>query len=118
MNYSFQLSNISRADRKAPYLLLAPLERRRGCVSLIPAGDRLSSRGQRPRKTRPQQGPTLKGSNPGSVTPVLRAERGDAGQRLENGQKCALCPTFCLPVGRIVIYPIDNPLLHNGKMRM
>ena len=49
---------------------------------------------------------------------VLRAERGDAGQRLANGQKCALCLTFCLPVGRIVIYPIDNPLVSNGKMRM
>ncbi len=30
--------------------------------SLIPAGDRYSSRGQRPRNARPAQGPTLKGS--------------------------------------------------------
>ncbi len=41
------------------------------CPSLIPGGDRESSRGQRPRKTHPPQGPTLKGSNQGGVTPVL-----------------------------------------------
>jgi hypothetical protein len=49
---------------------------------------------------------------------VLRAERTATGKHLRRGQKCALCSTFCLPVGRIVIYSIDNPLLHNGKMRM
>ena len=72
MNYSFDLSNLGRADRKALYLLFARPERPRHCPSLIPAGDRYNSRGQRPRKTRPPQGPTLKGSNPAGVTPVLR----------------------------------------------
>jgi len=73
MNYSFQLSNLGRADRKAFYLLFAPPERPRRAPSLIPAGDRYSSRGQRPRKTRPPQGATLKGSNSGDATPVLRS---------------------------------------------
>jgi hypothetical protein len=73
------LSNLGRADGKAFYLLLAPPEHPRHCPSLIPAGDQLSSRGQRPRKTRPQPGPTLKGSNPGGVPPVLRpAAQGNA----------------------------------------
>ena len=87
MNYSFQLSNIGRAERKASDLLLASRGRPRRCVSLIPAGDRYSSRGQRPRKTRPPQGPTLKGSNPGGVTPILRpAAQGNTTPSGSNGQ--------------------------------
>jgi hypothetical protein len=72
MNYSFQLGCLGRAHCKALYLLLAPPEPPRHCPALIPGGDQDSSRGQRPRKTRPPQGSTLKGSNPGGVTPVLR----------------------------------------------
>ena len=58
MNYSFQLSNLGRADRKVFYLLFAPPERPRHFRPVIPGGDRSNSRGQRPRKTPPQQGPT------------------------------------------------------------
>ena len=39
MNYSFQLSNLGRAGRKALYLLFARPERPRNGPSLIPAGD-------------------------------------------------------------------------------
>ena len=53
MTYSSQLSNFGRADRKAFYLLFAPPEGPRHRPSLIPGGDRESSRGQRPRKTHP-----------------------------------------------------------------
>jgi hypothetical protein len=50
-----------------------PPERPQHCRLLIPGGDRESSRGQRPRKTRPPpQGPTLKGSNPAGATAGLR----------------------------------------------
>jgi len=66
------------------------------CRPLIPGGDRYSSRGQRPRKTRPQQGPPLKGSNPGGVTPVLRlAAQGDTtlpGSGKERGAFRGRCP--------------------------
>ncbi len=56
-----------------------PPERPQHYRLLIPGGDREISRGQRPRKTRPQQGPTLKGSNPGGATVVLRrAAQGNA----------------------------------------
>jgi hypothetical protein len=72
MNYSPQLSNLGRAARKAFYLLLARPEPPWNGPSLIPAGDPYGSRGQRPRKTHPQASPTLKGSNAGDVTPVLR----------------------------------------------
>jgi hypothetical protein len=52
--------------------------------------------GQRPRKTRPQQGPTLKGSNPGGVTPVLRvAAQGNStpsGSGNERGAFRGRCP--------------------------
>ena len=58
MTYSFQLSNLGRAGRKEFYLLLARPEPPRNGPSLIPAGDPYSSRGQRPRKMRPQLGPT------------------------------------------------------------
>jgi hypothetical protein len=79
MSHSFQFSNFGRADGKSVYLLLAPPERPRHCPSLIPEADLLSSRGQRPRKPRPPLGPTLKGSSPGGVAPVLRpAAQGDA----------------------------------------
>jgi hypothetical protein len=149
--------NIGPADPKASDLPLARPERPLHCPSLIPAGDRYSSRGQRPRKTPPPAGPTLKGSNPGGVTPVLRvatqgsttqgrkverrafrgrdttlcpcrvrkpapprlrAVRAGAGQHPRRGQKCPPGLTFCLPVGKIVSYPLDNPLLLNGKMPM
>ena len=72
MNCSFRFSNLGRGPRQASYLPIARPERSLHCPSLIPAGDRYSSRGQRPRKTRPPAGPTLKGSNPGGLTPVLR----------------------------------------------
>jgi hypothetical protein len=49
---------------------------------------------------------------------VLRAERTATGKHLRRGQKCPPGLTFCLPVGRIISYPIDNPLVSNGKMRM
>jgi len=74
----------------------APPERPWHCRPLIPGGDRYSSRGQRPRKTRPQQGPTLKGSNPGGVTAVLRpAAQGDttlSGSGKERGALRGRCP--------------------------
>ena len=41
-----------------------------------PERGQVSSRGQRPRETRPQQPPTLKGSNLRSVTPVLHPQPG------------------------------------------
>jgi hypothetical protein len=96
MNYSFPLSKLGRTVRKVSYLLFTPPERPPHGSSLIPAGDRYSSRGQRPRKTRPQQGPTLKGSNPGGVTPVLRpAAQGNAtppGSEIERGAFRGRCP--------------------------
>ncbi len=49
---------------------------------------------------------------------VLRAERAGSGQHPRRGQKCPPGLTFCLPVGKIVSYPLDNPLLLNGTMHM
>ncbi len=72
MTHSFLLSNLGRADGIAFYLILMPPERPRYCPSLIPTGDQEGSRGQRPRKTRPGRGRTLKGSNPRAVTAVPR----------------------------------------------
>jgi hypothetical protein len=72
MNHSFQLGDLGPGHRKALDLLFARPERPRNGPSLIPAGDPYSSRGQRPRKMGPTQGPTLKGSNAGDLTPVLR----------------------------------------------
>jgi hypothetical protein len=60
------------APQTSNHDVCAPRETSYVLFALIPGGDQLSSRGQRPRKTRPQQGPTLKGSNTGGVTPVLR----------------------------------------------
>jgi hypothetical protein len=48
----------------------------------------------------------------------LRAEGAGTGKHLRRGQMCAPGLTFCLPVGRIVIDPLDNPPLSNGKMHM
>ena len=58
--------------RCAPAPLFAHLGPPRNGPSLIPAGDPCGSRGQRPRKMRPPQGPTLKGSYSGDVISVLR----------------------------------------------
>ena len=96
INYSFSLSKLDRVERKVFYLLFAPPERPPHGSSSIPAGDRYSSRGQRPRKTRPQLGPTLKGSNTSGVTPVLRpAAQGNAtppGSEIERGAFRGRCP--------------------------
>jgi hypothetical protein len=114
---------MGQADLKAFYLLFAPPEGPRRCPPLILAGDRYSSRGQRSRKTRRQQGPTLKGSNPGGVTPVLRPPaQGNATPRLrDRGTRLALCggvaPTYYLvplqgtknlPSGLILRHPVSD----------
>jgi hypothetical protein len=96
INYSFPLSKLDRVDRKVFYLLFRPPERPPHGSPSIPAGDRYSSRGQRPRKTRPQQGPTLKGSNLGGITPVLRpaaqANATPPGSQIERGAFRGRCP--------------------------
>jgi hypothetical protein len=73
MNHAFQIGNLGPAGRKALYLLFARPERPRNGPSLISAGGPYSSRGQSPRKMRPPQGPTLKGSNTGDLAPILRS---------------------------------------------
>jgi hypothetical protein len=69
----------SRFDRDSHSALCDPTALRRGPqdVATSAASDeaealKLTPMGQRPRKTRSQQGPTLKGSNPGGITPILR----------------------------------------------
>jgi hypothetical protein len=91
------------------------------CRPLIPGGDRLSSRGQRPRKSRPQQGATLKGSNPGGVTQVLRpagqANATPPGSEIERGAfrgrcprllSCALAGHENLPLGLTPRHPVSD----------
>ena len=66
-------ANIGRGYREALDLLFPPPKRgHHGSSFVIPAGDRYSSRGQRPRKARPQRRPTLKGSNSCDAPPVSR----------------------------------------------
>ncbi len=95
INYSFQLSGLGRPDRKAFYMLLAPPEHCRRCPSLIPRGDQYSSRGQRPRRTCPPQGPTQKGANPGGVTP-LRVIRPFQGRGTNLAHSEGIAPGYYL----------------------
>jgi hypothetical protein len=121
MNYSFPLRKLGWADRKAFYMLFAPPECPQHCRPLIPGGDRLSSRGQCPWKPRPQQGPTLKGSNPDGVPPVLRPaaegnttppgsgnERGAFRGRCPRLLSCALAGHENLPLGLTPRLPVSD----------
>ena len=113
MNYSFPLSKLGRTVRKVSYLLFTPPERPPHGSSLIPAGDRYSSRGQRPRKTRPQQGPTLKGSNPGGVTPVLRPAAQGHVTPSESGNERRAFPGALPPACILCLAGHEKPTLRS-----
>jgi hypothetical protein len=70
MNYFFGFSDLIKVDRMGFYSPFAPPKSCWRCSSLIPAGDTFNSRGQRPRKTHPRHGPTLKESNRGDVLTI------------------------------------------------
>jgi len=76
----------------------------RGGQVLCPARAQDSSRGQRPRKT-PPQGPTLKGSNLGGVTPVIcsaaqgRATPSGSGERAWRFPGALPPATLSIPCG-------------------
>ena len=106
MNPSFEFRDLIQAHGMALYLLFAPPERPWRCPVWIPAGDTFNSRGQRPRKTHPQQDPTLKGSNRGEVLTVSgHAVRGSAtpsGSRIKRHVFRGRCPRLltCALAGR------------------
>jgi len=96
MNYSFQLSNLGRADRKVSYLLFCAPRTSSALSTLDPRRGSIEYPGATPPETRPQQGPTLKGSNPVGVTPLLPpAAQGNTtppGSGNERGAFRGRCP--------------------------
>jgi len=102
MSHSFQLSNLGRASRKLFYLLFARPGRPRNPLSLIPAGDPYSSRGQRPRKMRPPQGPIpqargrIRVTSPRSCGPRPKGIRPLQGRGTSVGHSGGVAPGYYL----------------------